>query len=67
MRSKINKVMTTVGKKTVEVIKTELGNHRQKTLIHDCFSGDKVKKILALSKLKKEYPETYSEVKKEMK
>jgi len=59
--------MTTVGKKTVEVIKTELGNHRQKTLIHDCFSEDKFKKIMALAKLRKEFPELYAEVKKEMK
>ena len=62
----VNKIMFAIGKGTVKIIGTELKHQRQKTLITNCFSEDRVKKVLALSKLKKEFPEAYTEVKKEL-
>lgn len=63
----VNKVMATLGKKTVEFVGSELKRHRLRNLIRECFSEDKATKFLALAKLKKEFPEAYKEVKKEMK
>ena len=62
----VNRVMTALGKKTAEVLKNEFKTHRYKNLIRQAFSEDKVTKVIALAKLKKEFPEAYTEVKKEM-
>lgn len=62
----VNKIMGAVGKGAVKIIGDELKNQRQRTLVKNCFSEDRYKKIIALAKLKKEYPEGYEEVKKEL-
>ena len=63
----VNKIMTAVGKGTTKIIIHELNNQRQRSLVKNCFSEDKFKKIMALAKLKQEFPELYTEVKKELK
>lgn len=63
----VNKIMAAVGKGTAKIIIHELNSQRQRTLVKNCFSEDKFKKIMALAKLKKEYPILYAEVKKELK
>jgi murein endopeptidase len=62
----MNKAMTLVGKATVNVVSNELKKQHERNLIKNAFSTDKAKRIIALSKLKKQYPETYQEVKKEL-
>ena len=63
----VNKIMASVGKGAVKIIGDELKNQRQRTLVSNCFSEDRFKKIMAMAKLKKEYPELYAEVKRELK
>ena len=62
----VNKIMTAVGKGTVKIIGDGLKHQREITLVKNCFSEDRYKKIMALANLKKEYPELYAEVKKEL-
>ena len=59
--------MTSVGRGTAKVIIHELNNQRQRTLVRNCFSEDKFKKIMSMAKLRKEFPELYAEVQKELK
>ena len=63
----VNKIMTSVGKETAKIIGFELEKQRQGALVKACFGEDKYKKIMALAKLRKEFPELYAEVKKELK
>ena len=63
----VNKIMTSVGRGTAKVIIHELNNQRQRTLVRNCFSEDKFKKIMSMAKLRKEFPELYAEVQKELK
>ena len=62
----VNKIMTAVGKGTTKIIIHELNNQRQRSLVKNCFSEDRFKKIVSMAKLKKEYPILYAEVKKEL-